>query len=295
MGGVKVIYEHCDLLNGNGFEAFPVHVGGTFEVDWFAHQSRPLTESEAIRMMDTSDVVVCPEVVPQFADAFPAQRKVAFVQGWSLVEIGTGGRPYEDLGFTGLLACSEYNRDYMAEHSTLPCAFVRNAINLDLFAPPAAPAPAGNVLYLTRKHVNDARGAVSLLPVETRNNLHVTEHVGPSTQAEMAQYYQQADVFLATGYPEGFGLPPLEAMACGCTVVGFTGGGGNEFMKPEETALVVEDGDVEGLANALNRVLADTALKERIRTAGMRQAAEYNIARMTRELVQFATTFGDPN
>ena len=292
MGGVKVIYQHCDILNRHGIEAFPVHVGGTFIVDWFPHESKPVGEREALAMLRASDVVVCPEVVPQFADPFPAERKVAFVQGWSLVEMGTGGRAYEDLGFTHLLACSDYNRDYMRARSALPCATVRNAIDLEVFRPPDAPRSPGAVLYMSRKHVTDARAAIELLPDEVRDVAAFTEHVGPSSQAEMAEYYQQADIFLASGYPEGFGLPPLEAMACGCAVVGFTGGGGNEFMKHEQTALVVPDGDVEGLSAAMARVLRDTELKDQIRQAGTLKANEYSLERTTHELLEFAASLG---
>jgi glycosyltransferase involved in cell wall biosynthesis len=39
-------------------------------------------------------------------------------------------------------------------------------------------------------------------------------------------------IFLSSGFPEGFGLPPLEAMASGCVPVGFTGFGGWEYMRP---------------------------------------------------------------
>jgi len=38
-------------------------------------------------------------------------------------------------------------------------------------------------------------------------------------------------LFMSTGFPEGFGLPPLEAMASGCVPVGFTGFGGWEYMR----------------------------------------------------------------
>ncbi len=288
MGGVKVIYLHCDVLSRNGFTAHPVHVGGDFIVDWFPHQCQALSEAEALRMVTEDDIVVCPEVVPQLAARFRTRRKVAFVQGWSLVDLGTGGRRYEDMGFTSLLACSEYNRQFMAERSSLSCPLVRNGIDHGVFCPPEAAAPSGHVLYLARKHANEARDAVSMLPEPLRRQTEIVEHVGPSTEKEMAAYYQRCDVFLATGYPEGFGLPPLEAMACGCAVVGFTGGGGNEFMLHEQTALVAPDGDVPALAQQLERVLTDTELKERLRTAGLAKAREYTSDRMAEDVVTFA-------
>ena len=56
------------------------------------------------------------------------------------------------------------------------------------------------------------------LPIEAMN------------QQEVAQTLRESDLFLSTGFPEGFSLPPLEAMACGAIPVGFTGFGGLDYM-----------------------------------------------------------------
>ncbi len=51
------------------------------------------------------------------------------------------------------------------------------------------------------------------------------------TPPEVAAGLASCHLFLATAFPEGFGLPPLEAMAAGCVPVGFTGYGGWEYMR----------------------------------------------------------------
>lgn len=48
---------------------------------------------------------------------------------------------------------------------------------------------------------------------------------------EVGELMRSCHIFLATGFPEGFGLPPLEAMSCGCIVGGFTGFGGWDYMR----------------------------------------------------------------
>ncbi len=48
---------------------------------------------------------------------------------------------------------------------------------------------------------------------------------------EVGKNLQQCHIFLATGFPEGFALPPLEAMACDCIPVGFSGLGGWDYMR----------------------------------------------------------------
>lgn len=49
---------------------------------------------------------------------------------------------------------------------------------------------------------------------------------------EVARELALSHIFLSTGFPEGFGLPPAEAMAAGCIPVGFTGFGGWEYARP---------------------------------------------------------------
>jgi glycosyltransferase involved in cell wall biosynthesis len=54
----------------------------------------------------------------------------------------------------------------------------------------------------------------------------------------VAKLLAGAQIFLSTGFPEGYSLPPLEAMAAGCLVTGFSGFGGFEYMRnPENVPL----------------------------------------------------------
>jgi glycosyltransferase involved in cell wall biosynthesis len=48
---------------------------------------------------------------------------------------------------------------------------------------------------------------------------------------EVAERLRSCAVFLSFGHPEGCPLPPLEAMASGCVVVGYHGRGGREYFK----------------------------------------------------------------
>jgi hypothetical protein len=293
-GGVKVIYQHCDLLNQNGFEAYPVHLGDFTVDDWLQHSSKPLTDREACRLATPDDVLIVPERLPLAAASFPCRRKFAFVQNGGLVDKATAGRRYEDFGFTGVLSCSNYVSGQMATRTSLPRHVVTNGIRLGLFRPAPEKRRSNSVLYLKRKPSWPmGRDAVTLLPAELQQRLHVVELPNAQSEAGMADFYQQSDIFMATGFPEGFALPPLEAMACGCAVIGFTGGGGLEHMKDGDTALVAPDGDVPALSRALRRVLEDGALREKLRCGGMAKAGEFGIERMRRELVAFARGVSD--
>ncbi|MFN0050359.1 MAG: glycosyltransferase, partial [Cytophagales bacterium] len=51
-------------------------------------------------------------------------------------------------------------------------------------------------------------------------------------ESQVAQIMKESTFYLSFGYPEGLPLPPAEAMACGCVVIGYNGGGGEEYFDP---------------------------------------------------------------
>jgi glycosyltransferase involved in cell wall biosynthesis len=61
-------------------------------------------------------------------------------------------------------------------------------------------------------------------------------------------------IFLSFSEREGFGLPPAEAMASGCFVVGFTGMGGRDYFDPEYSSPVLEN-DILGYARAAEEAM----------------------------------------
>ena len=150
---------------------------------------------------------------------------------------------------------------------------INNGIDLEKFRLSNIPPIRNRVLCLPRKNKEDIDQIRSLIKTKEVEFIYADA----LTEEQLILEYQKADIFLATGYPEGFGLPPLEAMRCGCTVVGFTGGGASEYMIDGETALVAQDGDTLTAANQLDRLLQSDSLKESIRTAGMKIASRYSL------------------
>jgi glycosyltransferase involved in cell wall biosynthesis len=84
----------------------------------------------------------------------------------------------------------------------------------------------------------------------------------------------EATVFVQTSVHEGFCLPLLEAMAAGLPVVCTDAHGNRDFCRDGENCLMA-DHDPGSVRAALDRVLGDSDLRERLAEAGRRTAAEY--------------------
>nr|MBN1228266.1 glycosyltransferase family 4 protein [Anaerolineae bacterium] len=91
---------------------------------------------------------------------------------------------------------------------------------------------------------------------------------------DLPALYSGASVFCLPSHYEGFGIPPLEAMACGTPVVV-----SDRASLPEvvgEAGEYVNPDDPESIAHGLQRVLSDTDLVERMRTEGFKQASRFS-------------------
>jgi glycosyltransferase involved in cell wall biosynthesis len=113
------------------------------------------------------------------------------------------------------------------------------------------------------------------------------ERTGYVTRERLRELYRGARAFVYPSRYEGFGIPPLEALACGAPVIATRTGAIGEFA--EGVALLVEPGDVRGLRDALTRVLGDRALRDNLRARGPERAKLWSWARGARvmkELLQ---------
>lgn len=112
---------------------------------------------------------------------------------------------------------------------------------------------------------------------ETARRLGVAERVdwsGYLDDAGLLRAYQDADALALLSKYEGFGLPVLEAMACGTPVVC-----SNAASLPEvagDAARLVAPGDVAAAAAALKEILTDPAAAARLRAAGLAQTKKFS-------------------
>ncbi len=155
----------------------------------------------------------------------------------------------------------------------------RTLVHVSNFRPVKRTADAVRVLYLVRKRC-EARllllGAGPEEPAvrELAARLGVAKHVSfAGEDPDVARRLRGAACLLSTSEFEGFGMAPLEAMACGVPVVA-TRSGGVEEVVSEACARLADVGDVETLAAGAAEVVDDPALGRRMGEAGRRRAEE---------------------
>lgn len=112
-------------------------------------------------------------------------------------------------------------------------------------------------------------------------------------EADKPLLYNAARLFVFPSLYEGFGLPPLEAMACGTPVVCSSAASLPEVVG--DGAILVDPRDVAGLTEAMHAVVTDADLAQRLRGRGLRQAARFRwfeTARQTMRVYQQAAQRG---
>jgi glycosyltransferase involved in cell wall biosynthesis len=106
---------------------------------------------------------------------------------------------------------------------------------------------------------------------------------GAVPDADLAPLYSGATLFAFLGLYEGFGLPPIEAMACGAPVLAADRAALAEVVG--EAGLLVDPFDEGAVVRGLERLLEDAPLRESLRLRGQRRAAGFQPAPVARRVV----------
>jgi len=216
------------------------------------------------------------------------------------------GRPYESWLLRHALSwhecalvVSEYSRCELGAYAPGKTIVVGEALSHSEYFRPRPPEEPGQnscgrtILFLgdmrARKGLHDFLQAAALVYSEipdvklliiSKDSCHIEGDVSSEclyrpSRAELARRYSACDLFVSASWRESFGLPPLEAMACGAPVVLTDSGGVREYARHEYNCLMVPVRDPEALANAMVRVLTDAALAEHLRRNGPPTAARF--------------------
>lgn len=304
-GGLTVLHRLAAALADAGLDVrFAAREGDVFAPDFSRHVPVvPWSQAKP----GPADVWLCPEGwVNLLAPGLTKARCVVYCQNWAYLFSGLPQGVTWDRLPAEFLAVSRPVARYLGQALGVEPPVLRPGIDLAVFSPPDSrpAAPPVRVAWMPRKNSAMGRMAADFLRArQVRGLCPALEWVEISgqDQAGVAGLLRSCHLFLATGFPEGCPLPPLEAMACGCLPVGFTGFGGLDYMRqadpdlpgtlgpPEEdpdgfpgNGLWVADADVLAAALALERAAQWVVSgPELLRAAleGCRQtAAAYSLA-----------------
>jgi len=110
-----------------------------------------------------------------------------------------------------------------------------------------------------------------------------TTFTGKVPDDHLIKLYQGATLFVFPSRYEGFGLPVLEAMACGCPVLS-----SNASSLPEvagDAAILLDPMDVEGFTREMGRIISDSGLRRDLRERGLARASQFSWDRTARETI----------
>ena len=256
-GGGHVLTQHVTLLRATGRDARLWLPDPTNRPAWI-DRDVPIVFGAELEV-GSDDVLVLPEVpVVPGLDPAPGTRKVIFNQNhFYTYAAAPDGRSYPGWSpAPAVWTVSTESHDVL--RALLPDSVVMlvpNPLDGDLFAPASRKAP--QVTWFPRKRPREASILRRLAAADPRlSGVEVTELVHAERRV-VARTLARTSVFVALGHSEGFGLPVAEALAAGCLVVGYDGGGGHELFEapgawrvPEQRPLLLLDRVAELLAQA---------------------------------------------
>jgi hypothetical protein len=234
-GGVQVLLRLAVALRAAGYAVRLVpREPPAVPLPGFA-AGLPLVPWEGLAL-SPEDIWLVPEGWPNaLAPGLAAgARCLVYVQNWAyLFSSLPPGLDWRRLPVS-FLAVSAPVAWFVRQCLGMEAPVLRPGIDSALFAPPEA-KPAGppwRIAYMPRKNRALAEQVMAILAARRPGKNDVAWlTVERMTPAEVARTLASAHLFLATGFPEGCPLPPLEAMACGCLPVGFSGFGGFDYMR----------------------------------------------------------------
>lgn len=243
VGGVKQIYRFADILSKLGFYSCVVQKTEEFRPLWFKTDSKFKTISyqkfKFLQLDPNIDYIILPETFLPIFFQLQEVPKIIFNQNMHYVfgenmslQPSYVQSVYSSESLAHVLTVSHSDYSYISDLFPLrthQISLFVNAIETNLFNFSFSGSKV--ISYMPRKNSAHSRNVLHLLNQQTwfidSGWQIVPIHDMP--QDLVSSTLQSSSIFLAFGYPEGFGLPLAEALACGCIIVGYDGIGGREI------------------------------------------------------------------
>ncbi|SHN70629.1 glycosyltransferase [Desulfovibrio litoralis] len=235
-GGLNNIYTIIELLQSLNYNvAFSSLEENSLAVKNAKEKNLPYIPWNELNLNE-KDLFIVPEGFPNIIPfgLKHGARTIVYVQSWHyLLEVLPENVTWKQLPVE-FLAVSRPVEWFIQEVFNLKSLGVLPpAVQTCFFETQNSRAKHLRIAFMPRKNRNLTQQIQQICMAKLANNPKIKIEwleIANKTQAEVAKILSTSDIFLNTAYPEGFGLPPLEAMATGCIPVGFTGFGGLDYM-----------------------------------------------------------------
>ncbi len=272
IGGVKQLYRHVEHLSVLGWDAAVLTEAPGFRPAWFESSARTLalTECHSSGELEPGrSILLVPEtyIGADLSDFhgfnLSGLARVVFNQNayYTYGHLGDGASNalatfYDHPNVLQVLSVSEDTHDFLSKNLALKDSRLSRIVNAvePIFQPDHVKSP--RIHWMPRKNPEHVQAV--LLGLQRRQFTSLAGWQGQPlvglSHSAVAHSLNSASLFLAFGHPEGFGLPILEAMAAGCWVVGYSGGGGAELFRYGASE-IVPFGDWSAFVDAIGRTL----------------------------------------
>lgn len=212
-----------------------------------------------------------------------------------------------------VISNSRFTADKVKRRCGIDAAVIHPGVDLSVFRPPSAPPPPRQIVSVGR--IVPHKGILELLdafprirqafpPVKLRivgrsegdayyaramEKAAATEGVelvGELPTEALVRELAASAVFVSCSLFEGFGMPFLEAAACGVPGVGFRVGGVPEALEEGKTGFLVEKGDLEGVAQRTAQLLKDMPLRRAMHRDAVEWAGRFSWESRARETLK---------
>ena len=260
-GGVKVINRHVEVLENNGFPAFLFPPPGIQLPDWLEKKSRVWEGDRST--VNRSDIIVYGEYSrPVYKSLLNSEKRpfsIYFCQnhtGFELVRKPYDGStlspPISLKNTDQIMVVSNISRkEIIKRELDVPITVISPDIQTELFFPRKK---RRLISYMPRKRPKDAIEILEKFKLRFPHHADFEFYkINNLAEGKVAEVLGESEIFLSLNYREGLGLPPLEAMASGCVIVGFHGGGGKEYTS-NYNGLWLERRDIEAYVSLLGKL-----------------------------------------
>ncbi|SSY71080.1 glycosyltransferase [Alysiella crassa] len=269
IGGIKQLYRFAEILNELGYQANIIHKKEGFNIQWFAHQvpvkyfpdlysildieSKPklrhlkrfiqyyynkiVTKSQ-YKLPEKDAILIVPEVLGLKLNNIPNYKKIIYNQNnhytfsyyptYEEVQID----PYVHKNTLATMTVSDYSYQYL-QYAYPNAVLFNTGISLSNQFTLGKKPKLKKIAFMPRKLPEDSKQVLRILAKRPVFKDWQFIAIDNKSEHEVISILQESAIFMSFNHIEGFGLPPVEAMACGCYVIGYAGNAGLEYLKSE--------------------------------------------------------------